>query len=106
LKGLAVSTRKRSPLAPDVPTIAEVGYPDFEFESYHVLAAPAGIPESVAVLLEREVLQALASPELQDKFRAQDIVIAPTAGAQAKARIKFDFQTWAKVVKAAHMSID
>jgi tripartite-type tricarboxylate transporter receptor subunit TctC len=106
LKGLAISTRKRSPLAPDVPTIAEVGHPDFEFESYHVLAAPAGIPEPVAALLEREVLQVLASPELQDKFRAQDIVISPTAGAQAKARIKSDAQLWAKVVKAAHMSVD
>jgi tripartite-type tricarboxylate transporter receptor subunit TctC len=106
LKGLAISTRKRSPLAPDVPTIAEVGYPDFEFEGYHVLAAPAGIPEPVAVLLESEVLQVLASPELQEKLRAQDIVIAPAAGAQAKARIKSDAQLWAKVVKAANMRVD
>ena len=48
LKGLAISTRKRSPFAPDLPTIAESGYPDFEFDSYHVLAAPAGLPEAVA----------------------------------------------------------
>ena len=62
LKGLAVSTRSRSPLAPDVPTIAEAGYPEFEFASYHVLAAPAGIPEPVAALLEREVLQFAGRP--------------------------------------------
>ena len=53
LKGLAVSGRTRSPLAPELPTIAEAGYPDFEYESYYVLAAPAGIPDSVAALLER-----------------------------------------------------
>ena len=57
LKGLAVSSCKRSPFAPELPTIAESGYPDFEFDSYHVLATPAGLPESVAGLLEREVLR-------------------------------------------------
>jgi len=106
LKGLAISTRKRSPLAPELPTIAEAGYPDFELESFHVLAAPAGIPEPVATLLERKVLQVLASPELQEKFRVQDIVIAAVAGAEAKALIKSDFQKWAKVVKAAGMRVD
>jgi len=106
LKGLAISTRKRSPLAPELPTIAESGYPEFEFESFHVLAAPAGIPESVAALLEREVLHVLASPELQEKYRAQDIEIAPMPGAQATARIKSDFEKWAKVVKAAGMQVD
>ena len=106
LKGLAISTRERSPLAPELPTIAEAGYPEFEFDTYHVLAAPAGIPEPVAALLEREVLQVLASPDLQEKFRAQDILIAPTPGAEASARIKSDFQKWAKVVKAAGMQVD
>jgi tripartite-type tricarboxylate transporter receptor subunit TctC len=106
LKGLAVSTRSRSPLAPDVPTIAEAGYPEFEFASYHVLAAPAGIPEPVAALLEREVLQSLADPELRERFRAQDIVIAPATSVEARARIESDLQLWAKVVKAAGMQVD
>jgi tripartite-type tricarboxylate transporter receptor subunit TctC len=106
LRGLAISTRKRSSLTPDLPTIAEAGYPDFEFDGYHVLAAPAGVPEPVAVLLEREVLQVLASPDLQQKYRAQDIVIAPTPGAEARARIKFDFEKWAKVVEDAGMRVD
>ena len=106
LKGLAMASRKRSPLAPELPTIAESGYPEFEFEGFHVLAAPAGIPEPVAALLEREVLRVLASPELQQKYRAQDILIAPTPGAETKARIKSDFEKWAKVVKAAGMQVD
>lgn len=106
LKGLAISTRERSPLAPELPTIAESGYPEFEFDTYYVLAAPAGIPGRTAALLEREVLQVLASPDLQEKFRAQDTVIAPTSGAEASARIKSDFQKWAKVVKAAGMHVD
>jgi tripartite-type tricarboxylate transporter receptor subunit TctC len=106
LKGLAISTRNRSPLAPDLPTIAEAGYPDFEFDTYHALAAPAAIPEPVAAILEREVLQVLASADLQEKFRAQDIVISPAPRAEARARITSDFQKWAKVVKATGMQVD
>lgn len=106
LKGLAISTRKRSPFAPDLPTIAESGYPDFESESRYVLAGPAGIPEPIAALLEREVQQALTSPALQEKLRAQDILIGWIASAEAKARIKSDFEKWAKVVKATGMQVD
>jgi tripartite-type tricarboxylate transporter receptor subunit TctC len=106
LKGLAISTRTRSPLVPDLPPLAEAGYPEFEFHSYYVLAAPARTPETIATLLEREVAHVLASADLREKFRAQDIVIAPMSGADAKARIKSDFQKWAKVVKAASMQVD
>jgi tripartite-type tricarboxylate transporter receptor subunit TctC len=106
LRGLAVSTRNRSPLVPDLPTLAEAGYPEFEFDTYYVLAAPAAIPESIAALLEFEVLQALASPELQEKFRAMDIVMAMTPGTQARARIRSDLKKWAKVVDAAGMRVD
>jgi tripartite-type tricarboxylate transporter receptor subunit TctC len=106
LRGLALASRARSSLLPEVPTIAESGYPDFDFSSYHILAAPAGIPEGVAMLLEREVLRELASNELQEKFRAQDIIIAPSSGAVLKARIKSELQKWVKVVEAAGMRID
>jgi tripartite-type tricarboxylate transporter receptor subunit TctC len=106
LKGLAVSTRNRSPLLPHLPPLAEAGYPEFEFDTYYVLAAPAGVPDPIAARLEREVLQALTSPELQEKFRALDIVIAPKPGTEARARIKSDLQKWAKVVEAAGMRVD
>jgi tripartite-type tricarboxylate transporter receptor subunit TctC len=106
LKGLAVSTRKRSPLAPHLPTLAEAGYPEFEFDTYHVLAAPAAIPEPIALLLEREVMRALALPDLQEKLRVQDILVAPTPGAESKARIAADFQKWAKVVEATGMRVE
>ena len=106
LKGLAVSTRKRSPLAPNLPTLAEAGYPEFEFDTYHVLAAPAAVPEAIAAPLEREVLRALALSDVQEKLRVQDILIVPTPGAEAKARIASDFRKWAKVVDAAGMRVE
>jgi len=106
LRGLALANRNRSPILPDLPTIAESGYPDFEFESFHILVAPAGTPEPVAMLLEREVLQILAAPELQERFRIQDIVIMPTSGLETRDRIAADFAKWARVVKAAAMRVD
>jgi tripartite-type tricarboxylate transporter receptor subunit TctC len=106
LKGLAVSTRKRSSLLPDLPTLAEAGYPNFEFDTYYVLAAPAGVSDPVVALLEREVLEVLASPELQERLRALGIETARTPGAEAKVRIKSDLKKWAKVVEAANMRVD
>lgn len=106
LKGLAVSTRTRSPLASEAPTIAEAGYPEFEFKTYFVLAAPAGTPDSVTTVLEREVQRTLASPEVQERLRAQEVLIDWVAGANAKARIVADAQLWAKIVEATGMRAD
>ena len=72
LRALGVSRASRSPLAPDVPTIAESGYPGFRVENYYVMLAPAGIPDPIAALLEREVQAALKHPDVIERFRAMD----------------------------------
>jgi len=106
LKGLAVSAGKRWPLAPEVPTIAESGYPGFEYESYYVLAAPTGLPDPVAALLEGEVRQTLAAPELQEKFRAQDSLIDWAGSADTGRRIEADAKLWSGVIKATGMRVN
>jgi tripartite-type tricarboxylate transporter receptor subunit TctC len=106
LKGLAISSAKRSPLAPDVPTTAEAGYPDFKVDTYLAMLGPAGLPGPVADLLERETLQALQLPDLQEKLRAQDIEVLGTTGAEAKARLRADTELWARITKAANMQVD
>ena len=83
LKGLAISATRRSALAPDVPTVAESGYPDFELETYFVLLVPSATPEPIVQRLEREVRAAIQSPELAEKFRPQDMVMVGTTGAEA-----------------------
>ena len=65
-----------------------------------VLLAPAGIPEPIAELLEREVRAALKAPDIEEKLRAQDIGNVGSTGAEAKARIKADSELWSGVVKA------
>jgi tripartite-type tricarboxylate transporter receptor subunit TctC len=106
LRGIAISAPQRSHLAPDVPTVAESGYPDFKVESTFVLLAPAGIPEPIAELLEREVRAALKAPDIQEKLRAQDLGNVGSTGAEAKARIKADSELWGSVVKAANMQVE
>ena len=85
LKGLAISAEKRSPIAPDVPTMAEAGYPDFKVDSYFVAMAPAGVPDAIAELLEREIRQALTAPDLQEKLRAQDVEAVGSSAADTVA---------------------
>jgi tripartite-type tricarboxylate transporter receptor subunit TctC len=106
LKGLAISSAKRAPLAPDVPTTAEAGYPGFKVETYFAMLGPAGLPDANADRLEREVRNALQSPDLQAKFRAQDIEAVGTTGAEAKARLRADTELWAGIAKAANMRAD
>jgi tripartite-type tricarboxylate transporter receptor subunit TctC len=106
LRALGVARARRSPLAPDVPTIAESGYPDFNIENYHVMLAPAGIPEPIAALLEREISAALKLPDIVERLRVMDTTPAGIVGPQVRARLKADRETWAKVIAAAGMRLD
>jgi tripartite-type tricarboxylate transporter receptor subunit TctC len=98
LRALAVSTSKRSPLAPDVPTVAESGYPGFELTTDFVLLAPGATPDEIVALLEREVRQAIDTAEFRDRFSKQDIWIVASTSAQAASRIKAGFELWRDVV--------
>jgi tripartite-type tricarboxylate transporter receptor subunit TctC len=106
LRGLGVARDSRSPLTPDVPTIAESGYPGFKADSYFVMLAPAGIPEPAAALLQREVQAALKQPDLVERLRAIDITPVGTVGTEALEQIKADRDKWAKVVAASNIRID
>jgi tripartite-type tricarboxylate transporter receptor subunit TctC len=106
LRGLAVAHEGRSPLTPDVPTMAESGYPGFKTDTYFVMLAPVGIPEPIFGLLEREVQFALKQPDLIDRLRAIDITPVGIVGPEVRERLKADRETFAKVVAAANMRPD
>lgn len=106
LRGLAISASKRSPLAPDIPTVAESGYPGFQVDIYFTMLAPAGVPDKIAALLESEVRKALQDKALQVKLRAQDLDPTGSTAAEAKTKIADERKLWGDVVKAAHMHID
>jgi tripartite-type tricarboxylate transporter receptor subunit TctC len=106
LKGLAISAARRSEIAPDVPTMAEAGYPDFKVDSHFVALAPAGTPDAIAEVLEREIRQAMRAPDLQEKLRAHDVEAVGSSAADAMARLRAETALWARVVKAANMRVN
>jgi tripartite-type tricarboxylate transporter receptor subunit TctC len=106
LNALAVSTALRTPGATQVPTAAESGYPGFDVGFYLVILAPAGTPESIRALLEREVRAALQSADTQSRLRAQELEPIGNTGAEAKARLKAIAERWRGLVKAADIRSD
>jgi tripartite-type tricarboxylate transporter receptor subunit TctC len=105
LRGLAVSSAERRPIAPDIPTIAEAGY-DFHRETYFVLLAPAATPEPIVALLEREARKALQTPDLMKRFAAVNMDIVASSAAEAKARLDADARLWVKVIEETGMHVD
>jgi tripartite-type tricarboxylate transporter receptor subunit TctC len=106
LRALAVSTAERSPLAPDVPTVAESGYPGFSLTTDFIMLAPGGTSDEIVSSLQREVRQALQTPEMQESFRRQDIWTVGSTSAEAASRIKAGYELWADVVKRTGMRPD
>jgi tripartite-type tricarboxylate transporter receptor subunit TctC len=104
LRALGISSARRSALAPEVPTIAESGYPGFEASFAYALMAPAGTPDEIVQLLSREVLRALAQPDVQEKNRTFDYVPMGMDPKQSAVWLKENRDRWAEVVKRAGIS--
>jgi tripartite-type tricarboxylate transporter receptor subunit TctC len=105
VKMLAVTTAKRSPLLPNVPTLKESGI-DVEADAWNGLIAPAGTPEAVVKTIQREVVEALNAPELKAKFAAQIMEPVGNTPAQFKAQIDSDLARWEPVIKAADIRVN
>jgi len=86
--------------------MAEAGYPDFKVDSYFFALAPAGVPQAVAAVLERQITQVLKAPDLQDKLRAQELEVVAESAAAARERLQADTALWARIVKTARMQVD
>jgi len=101
LRALAISSAKRSALAPDVPTIAESGYPGFDVSFAYALMAPAGTPDEIVQLLSREVRSAMAQPDVQEKNRTFDYVATGLDPKQSAVWLKETRERWTGVVQRA-----
>jgi tripartite-type tricarboxylate transporter receptor subunit TctC len=101
LKALAVSGLKRSPVMPDVPTVAESGVPHFEAGSWYGLLAPAATPRPIVDKLNREIVRILRLPDIRERLTAEAFDIPLDTPEGFAAYIKADVAKWAKVVKAS-----
>jgi tripartite-type tricarboxylate transporter receptor subunit TctC len=105
LRGLAVSSIKRSVLAPELPTMAESGFPGFEAVPWFGLLAPAGTPGDVVDKLHGETVKVLAMPEVRKKFDGLGLEIVGNTPAEFAAVIRKETPEWAKVIKDAGIKL-
>ncbi|MBL8305037.1 MAG: tripartite tricarboxylate transporter substrate binding protein [Ideonella sp.] len=99
LRALAVTSPKRSPHVPDLPTVAEAGVPGYEVSVWFGIAAPGGTPAAIVDKLHDEIVRTLNLPEVREKFSAQGVDVVGSTPAQFAAHLKEQSALWAKVVK-------
>ena len=103
VRGIGITSLKRSPNAPDLPTLVEAGFPGFEATSWFALIGPAGTPQPVIDKVRAEALKVLADPEMQKKFAALGLDIVGSTPAETRAAIANDIPKWAQVIKDANI---
>ena len=106
LRALAVTSLKRSASAPELPTLAESGYPGFDASSWFGLVGPAGLPASIAGKISREVAKTLKKPELHEKFIQQGADPVGSTPAEFAEYMHAETAKWAKLVKAVGAKVD
>jgi tripartite-type tricarboxylate transporter receptor subunit TctC len=106
LKALAVTSATRSPVAPDLPTVAESGLPGYEAIAWNGLLAPAGTPPEVLARLSAELKKVLASPDVKDKFEAQGFAASWNSPEDFGRFMSTEVDKWAKVVKVSGAKVD
>jgi tripartite-type tricarboxylate transporter receptor subunit TctC len=101
LRALAVSTAKRSASAPEVPTVAESGYPGFEYSNWNALFAPASTPPGHVRKINAAVVEILKSPDVAQKLSAQGADPAPGTPEELARYMRTDHERWKKVISTA-----
>jgi len=104
LKALAVSTAKRTPVLPDVPSVAET-VPGFNVDSWYAMFAPAGTPQAVIDKVQSAVAAAARDKAIQDAFLAQGAVIVGGTSAELDEVVKTEIPMWKSLAKEANISV-
>ncbi|MEY4123919.1 MAG: hypothetical protein RLZZ278_1069 [Pseudomonadota bacterium] len=99
LRGLAVTSAKRSPLLPDLPTLAEAGISGFEAAAWQGIVVPTGTPNEIVQKLNAEVNKALMHPDIRSRLAAQGADILGGTPAEYAAYLRSEMPRWAKAVK-------
>ena len=106
LKALAVSSPKRLDALPDLPTVAEGGYKDFEADQWYGLVAPAGTPREVIMKLNAQINQSLNSPELKTRLASEGAIATPTTPEAYGQLIVREIARWKPVIQSGRVRAD
>ena len=103
VRALAVSSGRRNPALPDVPTVQQAGVAGYNVASWNALTAPAGTPPDVIALLNRAVREALASPAVQDKLGRSGMRLTASTPAELQALLASEIRHWGEVIRTARI---
>jgi tripartite-type tricarboxylate transporter receptor subunit TctC len=106
LRGIGVTGTKRSPLMPNVPTLAEAGLPAYSFETWFIVFAPAGTSQAVIDKLNSSLNAALGNTALQARMTKEGFDPIPSTPAQARQRLEREIPVWAKLIKERGIGAD
>jgi tripartite-type tricarboxylate transporter receptor subunit TctC len=106
IRAIAITTLTRTAALPDVPTIAELGFPGFEATTWHGLVAPAGTPKEVVATLHRATVAALADVEVRKALNDLGVDIVSDTPEEFRAYITSEIPKWAAIVKASGAKVD
>lgn len=101
LRAIAMASRERSRAMPDLPTVAESGFPGFEAATYFIVLGPAKMPDAVVNRLSTEIIKAAQQPDTRERLTVEGANVVAGSPQQAIAHIEGEIARWAKVVKAA-----
>jgi len=106
LKAFAITTKKRSPLAPDIPTMDEAGVPGYEASIWNGMLAPTGTPKAIVNRLNQAIVEILKSPQAAERYANVGAEIRYNSPEEFASLIRTEMAKWAKVIKAAGIRVD
>jgi tripartite-type tricarboxylate transporter receptor subunit TctC len=106
IRAIAITTLKRTAALPEVPTIAELGFPGFEATTWHALVAPAGTPPDVIATLHGAAVAALNDPDVRKALTDLGVDVVANTPAEFRAYLKDEIPKWAAIVKASGAKVD
>lgn len=101
LRGLAVTTAKRSSILPQVPTLMESGFPSFDVSAWWGILAPAGTPDDVVVRLNKEITRILSMRQVRERLMREGLTVVTNTPAEFQAYIESELKRWAPVVQSS-----
>jgi tripartite-type tricarboxylate transporter receptor subunit TctC len=105
LRALAVGSPQRSPDAPDVPTMAESGYPDFQAQVWYGLLVPAATPKDVIAKLNAAIVQAVGSPAVRDQLRANGVTAVSSTPDELGRMLSTETAKWSRIVRDINLQL-